>query len=165
VTRLLAAVTCCLVLGSCATEPVELQGIDFPPASTPESLPQVTWAVPFVAAFPAGHWSEGKHSYSIELKCPPLATEVATPALTFDVSRFVTLLDVPLYLRLGGLSTSATGAIDAGVMHPDQVTQAIVTVLGVTREAADQAVAECSGSLLADGGDPVPMVPGTLYRP
>jgi hypothetical protein len=150
---------------ACSSEPPDLRGIDLPPAVTPASIPEAPWAVPFSVDFPAGYWTEGKHVYSIELICPILETELQTPDLEFDVSRFLAVFDGTIHLRLGGLSTTAVGAIDTGAINPGQTTRAIVTVIGAGRDAAEQAVDECAGLLHADGGEPIRMPPGTLFRP
>ena len=150
---------------ACSSEPLELHGIDLPPAVTPAVIPEVPWAVPFAVDFPAGYWTEGKHTYSIVLDCPVLDTDLETLDLQFDVSRFLAVFDGTIHLRLGGLSTTAVGAIDVGAINPDQPTRAVVTVVGAARDAADEAVAQCAGLLFADGNDPITMPPGTLYRP
>ncbi len=78
----------------------------------------------------------------------------------------VTPLNTPVYLRLGGLSTNTLGPPNVQTIHPDQLTIALVTIVGTTEEQAALAAEslDCEVIIVWDGGaeELSPMEP---YRP
>ena len=83
-------------------------------------------------------WKVGFHGYALHVDCPILAQDsLAGEWRDFVVTNDVKLLNVPVYLRLGGLSTDTLGPPNAQTIHPDQHTIALETIIGTTEEQAD----------------------------
>jgi hypothetical protein len=86
---------------------------------------------------PEGTFGIGFHRYALHVDCPILAQDsLAGQWRDFVVTNDVTLFNAPIYLRLGGLSTGTLGPTNVQTIHPDQLTIALVTIIGVTEEQA-----------------------------
>jgi hypothetical protein len=104
---------------------------------------------------PDDAWRIGFHRYALHVDCPILAQDsLAGEWRDFVVTNDVTPLNVPVYMRLGGLSTGALGPPNVQTIHPDQVTIALVTIVGVTEEQAAIAAEspDCEVVVVWDGG-------------
>lgn len=155
-----------LAAGSaCGGGAVELQGIDLPVAETPAIVEDVTWAVAFTADFPADFWSGGEHRYRMLLDCPVLAAEVATSAINFRVTDLTLLQPGPVYLRPAGLSHALLQPPQPGSINPDQPTIAALSLVGNSRQDADEAARTCEGTFEYDGGQTVPLTPLEPFQP
>ena len=141
-----------------------------PTAVLPEGGPGQTgeWAIPFTYQMPEGTWGVGFHRYGLRVECPILAgASLAGEWQDFVVTNDVTPLNVPVYLRLGGLSISTLGPPNVLTIHPDQVTIALVTIVGVTEEQAAVAAEseDCEVIIGWDGANAEELLPGEPYRP
>jgi len=140
-----------------------------PTAVPPDGPPgQVgDWAIPFSYEFPAGTWHVGFHRYALRVDCPILAQEsLAGEWRDFVVTKESAPINTPIFLRLGGLSTGTLGPPGIQTIHPDQLTIALVTILGVTEEQALAAAAsqDCEVVVVWDGGAEE-LSPAEPYRP
>lgn len=119
-------------------------------------------AVSFTRDFPPGFWEAGSHAYRLVLTCP---TQNFDP----PVVRFTVTPDAPqvetVFLRFDGPGRSPLSPSDLGSVHPDDPTVAVVTLAGMTEADADEARARCHGTVVYDGQDPVPLVPGAYFTP
>lgn len=149
---------------ACAPEPIELEGIDLPPASLPEDLDPDVWAISFSREFEPGSWNEGRHQYVLNLDCPIVLDEpVQTPERSFSVTPHARSFD-NVYLRLSGLSTALLGPTQLFALTREQATTAVITVIGVSEEDARDATS-CSGEVIVDDGGSEPLVSGEPFRP
>lgn len=125
------------------------------------------WAIPFAYQMPDGTWGVGFHRYALHIDCPILAQDnLAGQWRDFVATKDVAPLNTPVYLRLGGLSTNTLGPPNVQTIHPDQLTIALVTIIGATEEQAALAAEslDCEVVIVWDGGaeELSPMEP---YRP
>jgi len=142
----------CLMLAACTAQaglaaptPTPAAPPSLSTAVGPEAQPG-TWAVSFSYEFPPGFWPEGLHRYGFYMDCPVMQQfNVPSEYVDFTVTPETAAFDSPVYLRLGGLSTGALAPINLDSIHPDQATVAVVTVLGVSEDQAQQAgqTSEC----------------------
>ncbi|MFV2043362.1 MAG: hypothetical protein ACC700_09055 [Anaerolineales bacterium] len=110
----------------------------------------------------------GFHRYALRVDCPILAQEgLAGEWRGFVVSNDSSLLNTPVYLRLGGLSTGTLGLPNVQTIHPDQLTIAVVTILGVTEEQASVAAEsdDCVVFVAWDGSRAEQLAPAEPYKP
>lgn len=106
-----------------------------PPEGEPGQIGE--WAIPFSYQMPEGTFGIGFHRYALHVDCPILAQDsLAGQWRDFVVTNDVTLFNAPIYLRLGGLSAGTLGPTNVQTIHPDQLTIALVTIIGVTEEQA-----------------------------
>ncbi len=106
-----------------------------PPEGGPGQIGE--WAIPFSYQMPEGTWGIGFHRYALHVDCPILAQDsLAGQWRDFVVTDDIAPLNTPVYLRLGGLSTATLGPPNVQAIHPDQLTIALVTIIGVTEEQA-----------------------------
>lgn len=121
------------------------------PAAVPSALPQASlptavppegpaligdWAISFEYEFPATFWPIGDHQYGFFMDCDELGQQGGSEWSAFQVTNFTSKLDQPIYLRLAGLSTGTLAPINMDAIHPDQVTIAAITFIGVTEQQA-----------------------------
>lgn len=149
---------------ACSPEPIELRGIDLPPASLPDDFDGDVWAISFSRQFEPGSWEEGRHRYSLQLDCAVLFDEpLQAPDQSFSVTPLTRSFE-NVYLRLNGLGPSLLGPTGLFSLRPDQPTTATITVIGVSREKADSATS-CAGEVTVDGQDVEALVAGEPFRP
>jgi hypothetical protein len=159
-----ALAICSLVL-ACAPAP-PLEGIDLPPASLPDEFEDSIWAVEFSSGFEPGFWEEGAHSYSLHLDCPVALDEaIDTDLIQFESNSTVNLFSTPIYLRLVGLADNQTGPGNMSSINPEQLTIAIVTIIGIEEEDADAAADGCEGEIRFDDGGSATLAAGRPVRP
>ena len=142
--------------------------VGLPTAVPPDSIQQGTWAIPFVYEFPEGTWGRGFHRYALRVDCPILAqASVAGEWHDFVVADDVTRISIPIYFRLGGLSTSTLGPPDVANINPEQRTIAIVTIIGITEEQAALAANsdECVVLVAWDGIGTEQLLPAEPFQP
>ncbi len=138
-----------------------------PTAVPPETQPG-SWAIPFSYQFPEGTWEVGFHRYGLRVDCPTLGqASLAGEWREFLVRNEANVLDAPVYLRLGGLSTATLGPPNLQTIHPDQLTIALVTVIGVTEEQAAAAAnsEDCEVVVGWDGTRVQELLPAQPFRP
>lgn len=117
---------------------------------------------------PADTWGVGFHRYALHVDCPILAQDsLAGQWQDFVVTDDVTLLNTPVYLRLGGLSISNLGPPNVLTIHPEQLTIALVTFIGVTEEQAAVAAEspDCEVIIGWDSVNVEELLPAEPYRP
>lgn len=139
-----------------------------PTAVSPDTIQEGTWAIPFTYEFPEGTWGVGFHRYAVRVDCPVLSPDgLAGEWQDFVATNDIPLLRTPVYLRLGGLSTSTLGPPNVQNIHPDQFTIAVVTIIGVTEEQAALAAEsdDCSALVAWDGSRIEELSPAEPYRP
>ena len=147
--------------------PTPIVPTSLPTAVGPEAQPG-TWALSFSYEFPAGFWAEGNHRYGFYMDCPVLQQfNVPSEYRDFTVTQDILPFDSPVYLRLGGLSSGALAPINLDAIHPDQATIAVVTVVGVTEEQAQQATrpGECDMVIGWDNINAQTLVAAEPFRP
>jgi len=168
----LAAVACSSDAGSeqeAGPLPTAESASGLPTAVPPEGEPGEIgeWAIPFIYQMPEGTWGIGFHRYALHVDCPILAQDsLSGEWRDFVVTNDATLLNVPVFLRLGGLSTGTLALPNVRNIHPDQVTIALVTIIGVTEEQAGIAAesSDCEVIVVWDGGAEE-LSPAEPYRP
>ncbi len=150
-----------------AALPTALPEASLPTAIPPEGETSV-WAVSFVYEFPASFWQLGQHQYGFYMDCPELGqVESGGDWRFFQVTNAVPSFEAPIFLRLGGLSTGVLAPINVDAIHPDQVTVAVITILGVTEEQALNAAdsAECEIIVGWDGVQAQTMAASPPFQP
>lgn len=152
------------------------------PAAVPTALPQASlptavppegpaligdWAISFQYEFPATFWAIGDHQYGFFMDCQELGQEGGSEWRVFQVTNFTAMLDEPIYLRLAGLSTGTLAPINLEAIHPDQVTIAIITFVGVTEQQALDAAASPDCEILVgwDGIRTQSLTAGEPFQP
>ncbi len=136
-----------LVVMACAESIPPLEGIDLPPASLPDQISPSVWSVAFTHSFGENFWTEGQHSYQLSLDCPQVLDEsLSTAPVSFNVVRLA-LPTSHVYLRVNGLSETPIGPMNVNAFPPIQPTTAIVTLVGVSGEDAQAALAGCQGEV------------------
>lgn len=164
--RRIASVAAVIALAAtaCASEE-PLEGIDLPPAATPDTIDAGTWAVRFTHDFAPGAWNQGTHAYALALACDAILDEpMRTDPINFTVAPGE-VLDQEVYLRVVGLSSDTVGPPNVGSIDPQQSTTAALTIVGVSESAANQAAEGCAGAIFFDDADPLPLVPEPPFRP
>ncbi len=139
-----------------------------PTAVPPEVIQQGSWAIPFVYEFPEGTWGVGFHRYALRVDCPILGEySIAGEWRDFVTDSTHATLNTPVFLRLGGLSTSTLGPPNIRAIHPDQFTVAIVTLIGVTEEQAQIAAESdnCIAMVSWDGINLAELEASAPYQP
>ncbi|MEE9216491.1 MAG: hypothetical protein V3U32_03560 [Anaerolineales bacterium] len=171
----------CFAAAACSTNAGSEQEVaPLPTAKTVSTLPTAVppeeggpgqigeWAIPFSYQIPEGTWGVGFHRYALHVDCPILAQAgLAGEWQDFVVTNDVTPINTPVYLRLGGLSISTLGPPDILTIHPDQLTIALVTIIGVTEEQAAVAAEsdDCEIVIGWDGANAEELLPAEPYRP
>ena len=169
--RLLVGIVIAVAAAACSAD-TELE----PPIPTTDVLPTAvppdtqpgSWAIPFTYQFPEGTWGVGFHRYALRVDCPILAQEsLAGEWRDFVVTNETSPLNTPVYLRLGGLSTATLGPPNVQTIHPNQLTIAVVTIIGVTEEQASVAgeSEDCEVIIGWDGSRAEELSPAQPYRP
>ena len=136
-----------LVLVSCspaATAPTQTSPpIAAPATMLPTAIPPETfsgtWAISFEYPFPDDFWPVGVHRYGFYIDCPLLMDETYGSDWVFFYVTEEELLpefEMPVYLRLGGLSFGSLAPISMDTIRPGQTTIAVVTLMGITEENA-----------------------------
>lgn len=143
-----------------------------PPAGLPTAIApeQATgsWAVSFEYDFPENFWPIGQHEYGFFIDCPALGQiENAGDYRLFQVTNAASLFQNPIYFRLAGLSTGVLAPINVDVIHPEQATIAVVTIIGVTEEQASAAaeVESCQVVFGWDGQAAETLIAGEPFQP
>lgn len=173
---LLPAAACVLAAACASAEEAEPTSAGVPTALPAASLPTAVppaggtsvWAVSFVHEFPASFWRIGQHQYGFFMDCPELGQlESAGEYRFFQVTGATPAFDDPVYLRLAGLSTGPLAPINLEAIHPEQVTIAVVTILGVSEEQALNAAdsSECEVVFGWDGISAQSLVAGAPFQP
>jgi len=126
------------------------------------SSPAGTNAITFSKRYPPGTWTPGDHAYRLVLVCPNQSIDA--PVISFTVDEDAPLVG-PVYLRGDGPATALMSPSPIGAVNPEDVTIAAVTLAGMTAEQADGARSECDASVIRDGLDGEPLVPGPEFNP
>ncbi|MBN2385829.1 MAG: LysM peptidoglycan-binding domain-containing protein [Anaerolineales bacterium] len=142
---------------NCRLEPGQvlvIPGDSVPPAPAPAEAD--LWIPRFASPpFPAGYWSEGTHSY-LFLGEGGSQCQLVTDPVTFEVIRTASRFPDPIYLRATKLSTMEFGGDEFFVVHPDQATQAVISLLdgeqGFPRADAQDFLDACVFYFQADDG-------------
>jgi hypothetical protein len=163
--RLVVVAALLALAGPACGKTITLDGVDLPVAATPALAEGGTWAVAFTADFPSGFWPPGEHRYRMLVDCPALATEYATAAISFQSTELVPVQPRSVYLRAAGLSNDILLPPLPGAIHPAQPTIAALTVIGNNRDAADQAVSTCTGTIEYDGTGSTTLSPIEPFQP
>jgi len=147
--------------------PTVLAVTSLPTAVQPDSTTGGGWAITFRFEFPDGYWHLGKHSYGFLFDCPGSTFDFSTEWLIFSVTEEVNPLNFPVYLRLKGLSLEAftPAYMQRSVIHPDQATAAVVHLVGLSEEQAEEAWDECEALIAWDRSDPDAMEPVDVFKP
>jgi hypothetical protein len=153
-----------LALTACS-DPEPLAGIDLPPAAVPDEVELGGWAVSFSLEFEPGFWQEGSHVYIMALVCEPLGDPLSTQPVFLEANSSQEVFDETIYVRLVGLSHLVLGPKTLNSINPQQKTKAILTSIGASATAAQEAFDTCQGAILIDGADPRPMSPEEPFRP
>jgi hypothetical protein len=151
------------------------------PAAIPTAVPQVSlptaiapaeitgvWAISFQHTFPDNFWPIGQHEYGFFIDCPVLGQiDSAGEYRVFQVTNAATRFDGPVYFRLAGLSTGILAPINVDGIHPEQSTIAVVTIIGVSEEQAQDAVGaeDCEVVFGWDGLAAENLVAGEPFQP
>lgn len=138
------------------------------PTAVPPAGDTGTWAVSFVYEFPASFWPLGQHQYGFFMDCPELGQlESAGEYRFFQVTNAAPAFEDPVYFRLAGLSTGPLAPINLEVIHPDQITIAVVTILGISEEQALNAAdsAACEVVFGWDGMSAASLIAGEPFQP
>ena len=145
-----------------------------PPMMLPTAVPPETfagsWAISFEYYFPENYWSVGDHRYGFYIDCPLLMQErVGSDWVWFRATdeEIMPIYELPVYLRLGGLSFGALAPISMDTIHYKQATIAVVTLLGITEEDAKLAStsADCVVFINWDVGSTQILTPGEPFQP
>jgi hypothetical protein len=83
----------------------------------------------------------------------------------FDVVESTQLFSDPVYLRINGLSYGVLAPANIEVIHPEQETVAVVTLLGFPENVAQTAAEDCQGLIRYDDKPPLSLTPGEPFRP
>ncbi|HSJ29131.1 MAG TPA: hypothetical protein VLB67_13065, partial [Acidimicrobiia bacterium] len=110
--------------------------------------PGGTLAVSFTRTFLPGFWEPGEHAYRLVITCP--AQHVGPPVAGFTVSDQAPELGT-VYLRIDGPGSRLLAPSDLGAVHPDDTTVAVITLAGLTENAAEDVRSDCSASIVYDG--------------
>lgn len=124
--------------------------------------PGGTFAVSFTRTFPPGFWEPGSHAYRLVITCP--AQQVGPPVVRFEVSDEAPVSGT-VYLRFDGPGRHILSPADLAAVNPNDTTVAAVTLAGMTDSAAEEARAECDGTVVYDGLDPESLEPGPPFTP
>ena len=138
-----------------------------PTAVPPDSAAGGGYAVTFRYDFPDGYWHLGNHSYGFLNDCPESAYDFSTEWLIFKVTEEVDPVHFPVYLRLNGLSVEpySPAYMQEFVIHPDQATAAVVHLVGLSEEQAEEAQNECEMLIAWDRSLPKSMEAADIFRP
>jgi hypothetical protein len=140
-----------------------------PTAIPPGNLPG-TWAVSFEYEFPPNFWHVGSHSYGYYIDCPLLIQEsYGSEWFWFWVMdlEWMPEFQLPVYLRLGGLSLGPLEPITTDTIHPSTPTIAVVTLLGLTEEDAKLAAASSDCVIMINWDEMFTefLTPGEPFQP
>lgn len=158
-----------------APAPTQTSPPKAPPATLlPTAIPPETfaggWAISFEYPFPENFWSVGDHRYGFYIECPLLMQEsYGGEWIWFRVTdeAIVPVYKMPVYLRLAGLSFGPLAPISMDTIHHEQVTIAVVTLLGLTEEDAKLATTspDCVILMNWDGVSTQILTPGEPFQP
>jgi len=140
-----------------------------PTAIPPEAF-SGGWAISFEYPFPENFWNVGTHRYGFYIECPLLMEEsYGGEWIWFDVTNdeFLLVYELPVYLRLGGLSFGPLAPISMDTIRHEQATIAVVTLLGITEEDAKLVTtsSECVILMNWDGVSTLILTPGEPFQP
>jgi hypothetical protein len=140
-----------------------------PTAIPPEALPG-DWAISFEYPFPDDFWTIGVHRYGFYIDCPLLMQEnYGSDWIFFYVTddEFLPVYEMPVYLRLGGLSFGTLAPISMDTIRPEQATIAAVTLLGISEEDAKLATTspDCVILMNWDAVSTGILTPGEPFQP
>jgi hypothetical protein len=138
-----------------------------PTAVQPDGPVGGSWAVTFRYDFPESYWRPGDHSFGFLIECPDLAYDFSTEWLIFKATEEVDHIPIPVYLRLNGLSVEpfSPAYMQQSVIHPDQDTAAVVHLVGLSEEQAEEAWDECEALIAWDQSSPKAMEPVDVFKP
>jgi hypothetical protein len=140
----------------------------------PTAIPPETfvgsWAISFEYPFPENSWNIGIHRYGFYIDCPLLIQEsYGSEWIFFNVTddELLPVYQMPVYLRLGGLSLGPLAPISMDTIRPEQATIAVVTLLGITEEDAKLATtsSDCAIMMNWDGVSTETLSPGEPFQP
>lgn len=132
-------------------------------APRPDSFEAGPWGVDFTLDLEPGFWEVGHHRYQIWLECEALGPRQWSQH-NFEADRSSEIIEEDLYVRLYGLSVHKTGPTGIKVINTEQATIALVTVLGLAHDAANQASEECVAELRLEDGRVFEMPPSPPFR-
>lgn len=140
-----------------------------PTAIPPEALPG-DWAISFEHPFPDDFWTIGVHRYGFFIDCPLLIQESYGSEWVFfyvTEDEFLPVHEMPVYLRLGGLSFSPLAPISMDTIRPKQATIAVVTLLGVSEEDAKLATTSSDCVIMMNWDEKYTeiLTPGEPFQP
>lgn len=128
-----------------------------------------SWAVSFTYEFPEAFWPAGVHRYAYNVQCPPEITAVQLSGewRQFLVSPDTVISSEPVYLRLNGFSVDPFMPIylPDDSINPMQDTTAMVTLLGLSEEAAEQAGEACTVMIAWDNFQPQQLTALEPHKP
>ncbi|HEY46544.1 MAG TPA: hypothetical protein G4O14_07150 [Anaerolineae bacterium] len=149
--------------------PLAIPATMLPTAVPPEAFAG-SWAISFEYSFPESFWSVGDHRYGFYVDCPLLFQEsYGSDWVWFHATdeEIMPIYELPVYLRLGGLSFGPLAPISMDTIRHEQATTAVVTLLGITEEDANLATTSSNCAILMnwDGGSTQFMTPGEPFQP
>lgn len=134
-----------------------------PRAPEPADFEGGPWALEFRLDLEAGFWEEGSHRYQLWLECEALGRRRWSQH-NFVSDTESTIIAEDVFVRLSGLSLHRTGPTGIKLIHTDQLTIALVTVLNLEMEQAKQASEECVAELRLEDGAIHLLTPGDPFR-
>lgn len=135
------------------------------PTAIPPSGEPGGWAISFEHTFDRG-WGISDHRYQFLVHCPPaLQEDLITDWIWFEVADSAQLAPGPVYMRINGLSYGILAPASIEVIHPDQQTVAVVTLLGLQESVAQIAIEDCQGLIRYDDKPPLNLTAGEPFRP
>jgi hypothetical protein len=133
------------------------------PAPEPADFEGGPWAVEFRLDLEPGFWEEGPHRYQIWLECEALGRRRWSQH-NFVADTATEVIEGDLFVRFSGLSLHRTGPTGIKVINTSQPTIALVTVLNLEVEQAEEAAGECFGELRLQDGTTHRLAPGDPFR-
>ena len=168
--RLMIVCILAVVMTACGQKDIAVDISPLPTAVGPETGVQGvdvgSWAITFEHVFPSGFWGVGVHRYSFYVHCPIMFQEdIKGEWVLFESSNDEVLQIQPMYLRLAGISSGILSSAFTDIIHPDQETIAVVTLLGMTENMLSMVGSECSAFIAWDDKGATSMVFGDPFQP
>jgi hypothetical protein len=135
------------------------------PTAIPPSGEPGGWAISFSYTFESG-WGVSAHRYQFLVHCPAVMEEdLITDWVWFDVVESAQLSPDPVYMRINGLSYGVLAPASIEIIHPEQQTVAVVTLLGFPESTARTAAEDCQGLIRYDDKPPLSLTAEEPFRP